>query len=140
MSRSESWRERAGELAAAFALLTRLPAGRSVPPDETQAVWAYPIVGATVGLIGGVAYWLLFSLSCPPVLAALLAVGRELIAREPRLRLDYLELRSEGSFAPLPTGPVHHGRILVAAFLGEDGPRPTRLIDNMSLASIDDPS
>ena len=75
MSRSEIWRKRAGELAASFALLTRLPVGRFVPPDETQAVWAYPIVGATVGLIGGVAYWLLFSLSCPPVLAALLAVA-----------------------------------------------------------------
>ncbi len=75
MSRSEVWRKRAGALAAAFALLTRLPVGRFVPPDETQAVWPYPIVGATVGLIGGGAYWLLFSLSCPPVLAALLAVA-----------------------------------------------------------------
>ena len=75
MSRSEAWRNRVGELAASFALLTRLPVGRFVPPDETQAVWPYPIVGATVGLIGGVAYWLLFSLSCPPVLAALLAVA-----------------------------------------------------------------
>jgi adenosylcobinamide-GDP ribazoletransferase len=75
MSRSEVWWKWAGELAASFALLTRLPVGRFVPPDKTQAVWAYPIVGATVGLIGGVAYWLLFSLSCPPVLAALLAVA-----------------------------------------------------------------
>jgi adenosylcobinamide-GDP ribazoletransferase len=75
MSRSEVWRKWVGELAASFALLTRLPVGRFVPPDETQAVWPYPIVGATVGLIGGVAYWLLFSLSCPPVLAALLAVA-----------------------------------------------------------------
>jgi adenosylcobinamide-GDP ribazoletransferase len=75
MSRSETWRRCAGELAASFALLTRLPVGWFVPPDETQAVWPYPIVGATVGLIGGVAYWLLFSLSCPPVLAALLAVA-----------------------------------------------------------------
>ena len=50
MSRSETWRKRAGELAASFALLTRLPVGRFVPPDETQAVWAYPIVGATVAV------------------------------------------------------------------------------------------
>ncbi len=34
MSRSEVWRKWVGELAASFALLTRLPVGRFVPPDE----------------------------------------------------------------------------------------------------------
>lgn len=76
MSGSEDWWERARELGSAFALLTRLPVGRFAQPAETKpAVWAYPIAGAGVGLIGGLVYWFAFSLSCPPALAALLAVG-----------------------------------------------------------------
>ncbi len=68
---------------------------------------------------------------------SLLQCGREIIAAEPRVQLDYLELRCEGSLRELGPGPVEHGRILVAVFLAKDGPRPTRLIDNMSLVPSD---
>jgi len=71
---------------------------------------------------------------------ALLQRGRAILAAEPRCQLDYLELRKEGSLEVLPPGAVEQGRILVAAVFGRDGPRPTRLIDNMSLLASDEPS
>ncbi len=77
MNAAEMLRERLAELAAAFALLTRLPVHRlallrvTVP---SKAVWAYPVVGAAVGAIGGAVYWITHSLSCPPALAAICAL------------------------------------------------------------------
>src|SRR5262249_30403974 len=71
------------ELAAAFACLTRLPAHRLSLPRravQSQAVWSYPLVGPTVGAIGGAAYWLLQSLSCPSVLSALCALIAMILA------------------------------------------------------------
>jgi len=50
----------------------RLALPRVTVPSE--AVWAYPIVGAAVGAIGGAVYWLTHSLSCPPALAAICAL------------------------------------------------------------------
>ena len=52
-----------------------------------------------------------------------------MLAAEPRIEVEYLELRREGDLGPLPSGPVVAGRMLVAARLGT-----TRLIDNLSLA------
>lgn len=63
---------------------------------------------------------------------ALLARARSVIAAEPRASLDYLELRREGDLAALGPGPVAGGRMLVAARF-VDGPRPVRLLDNLSL-------
>jgi adenosylcobinamide-GDP ribazoletransferase len=74
MNASEILRQRLIELAAAFALLTRLPVHRFELPRLTvpsEAVWAYPVVGAAIGAVGGAVYWLAHSLSCPPALAAL---------------------------------------------------------------------
>ena len=71
MNAAEMLRERLAELAAAFALLTRLPVHRLGLPRVTvpsEAVWAYPVVGAAVGAIGGAVYWFTHSLSCPPAL------------------------------------------------------------------------
>ncbi|MGH6825272.1 adenosylcobinamide-GDP ribazoletransferase [Methyloceanibacter sp.] len=73
MNAAEMLRQRLAELAAAFALLTRLPVPRLHLPRLTvpsEAVWAYPIAGAAVGVIGGAVYWFAHSLSCPPALAA----------------------------------------------------------------------
>ncbi|MCB9889649.1 MAG: pantoate--beta-alanine ligase [Planctomycetes bacterium] len=70
---------------------------------------------------------------------ALLATARAVIEAEPRIRLDYLELRREGDLQPLPPGPLTAGRMLVAAFVGE-GPRPTRLIDNAGLGTGAEPA
>jgi pantoate--beta-alanine ligase len=60
---------------------------------------------------------------------ALLGAARAVLAMEPRIELEYLELRRDGDLAPLPEGPVLSGRMLVAARLGT-----TRLIDNLSNA------
>lgn len=62
----------------------------------------------------------------------LLATARALLAGEPRVALDYLELRAERDLQPLPAGDVDGGRLLVAARLA-GGSRPVRLIDNLSL-------
>jgi pantoate--beta-alanine ligase len=67
----------------------------------------------------------------------LLQRARTVIASEPRASLDYLELRSEEDLAPLPPGPLAGGRMLVAARF-VDGPRPVRLLDNLSLDGADE--
>ena len=77
MNGNEILRQRLIELAAALALLTRLPVRFLALPRLTvasQAVWAYPVVGAIIGIIGGAAYWLVYSLSVPPALAAICAL------------------------------------------------------------------
>lgn len=63
----------------------------------------------------------------------LLERARTVLASEPRAQVDYVELRSENDLAELPPGPVAGGRLLLAAKF-VDGPRPVRLLDNMSLA------
>lgn len=62
----------------ALAFLTRLP----VAPEPTRtgaglvaAVVMFPIVGALIGLLGGVAYALAFWLGLPPLLAGVVALG-----------------------------------------------------------------
>jgi adenosylcobinamide-GDP ribazoletransferase len=83
MNANELLRQRLIELAAAFALLTRLPVHLFALPQLTlpaQAVWAYPVVGATVGAIGGVVYWLCDSLALPPGLAAVGALLAMILA------------------------------------------------------------
>jgi adenosylcobinamide-GDP ribazoletransferase len=77
MNAGEIVRQRLIELAAAFALLTRLPVHLFALPRLTvpsQAAWAYPVVGAAIGAIGGAVYWIVHSLSCPPALAAICAL------------------------------------------------------------------
>src|SRR5262245_55004882 len=77
MSGPEWAKARLAETVAAFALLTRLPVGL-VPIAWTHelrhASWAYPLVGAAVGLIGGLIYWIAHGLSVPSALAAILAI------------------------------------------------------------------
>ena len=63
---------------------------------------------------------------------ALVARARALLATEPRVAVDYVELRREGDLAELSPGPVSGGRLLVAARFSASV-RPVRLIDNMSL-------
>ncbi len=59
---------------------------------------------------------------------ALRRAALEIIEAEPRVELEYLELRRDGDLGPLPPGPVADGRLLVAARVGN-----ARLIDNISL-------
>lgn len=74
MNGTEVLRKRLTELAAAFALLTRLPVPRQPLAIEANAAWAYPIVGATVGAIGGGVYWIAVTCSFPAALAAIVAL------------------------------------------------------------------
>ncbi len=75
---------RLSELVSAFGLLTRLPVDRLAPnagrADAGRSVWAYPLAGAVVGLIGGIAYWLFASLGAPPTVAGALALGAMVLA------------------------------------------------------------
>jgi adenosylcobinamide-GDP ribazoletransferase len=65
------------DLISAFTLLTRLPVGLfgSGSADLARAVWAFPVVGLAVGLIGGLVYWALHSLGVPAWLGASWAYG-----------------------------------------------------------------
>jgi adenosylcobinamide-GDP ribazoletransferase len=82
MTATDMLRARLGELAAAFGLLTRLPAGRLslAPAAPRDAVWAYPLVGACLGALGALVYWLLHGVGCTPALAALWAFCAMLLA------------------------------------------------------------
>jgi adenosylcobinamide-GDP ribazoletransferase len=72
------------DLVAALQLLTRLPVswiGIGAPqPALTRIVWAYPVVGALVGAIGGGVYWIAEGLGCPPALAALWSIAALVLA------------------------------------------------------------
>ena len=67
-------KQRLHELAAATGLLTRLPVGAFLPPgtvvNYASCVWAYPVVGLQIGILGGVVFWLAAKLGMPPALAA----------------------------------------------------------------------
>lgn len=68
------------ELAAAFGLFTRLPTFTSEPPlDFARAVWAYPLAGAAVGLIGALADTLAVHLGMAAALAALWTLAAQML-------------------------------------------------------------
>jgi adenosylcobinamide-GDP ribazoletransferase len=64
------------EFGTAMAFLTRLPVGPDVdrPPSLAEAAWAFPLVGAVVGAIAGLAVVLAYALGLPSLLAATLGV------------------------------------------------------------------
>ena len=67
---------RAAELLGAFGLLTRLPLPPHVPAPPERCLWAYPVAGLAVGLIGAAALQLPF----PAPVAATLAVAATALA------------------------------------------------------------
>lgn len=74
---------RLAEAVAAFALLTRLPVGLIPVPwtrELRRAAWAYPLVGAAIGLIGGLTYSVTRGLGVPPALAAIFATMAMILA------------------------------------------------------------
>lgn len=69
-------RARITEAQLALMLLTRLPAGRiAVAPPMGAAFWAYPLAGALVGLIAGLAAAAVLALGLPAAAAALVALA-----------------------------------------------------------------
>ena len=72
----------AEELRLAVMLLSRLPAGHlSDPaPSFAQAGWAYPVVGALVGMLSGAMFCAAGFLGLPGMTAALLAIGVGVLA------------------------------------------------------------
>ena len=58
-------------------ILTRLPAGRieGNAPPIANAVWAFPLIGALVGLIAGAVFTLAITINLPAFAAALLALA-----------------------------------------------------------------
>ena len=81
---NERWRDwspsvaaRVGEIGTALAFSTRLPLGRFAPADGNlaQAVWALPIAGLVVGIVGAAVYALGYRLGLPPWPAAALALA-----------------------------------------------------------------
>lgn len=73
---------RRDELRLAFMLLSRLPAGRidGEAPAMTAASWAWPVVGAAVGLIGALACGFGLWIGLPPAMAAVLAIAAGALA------------------------------------------------------------
>ena len=67
------------DLLSAFQLLTRLPVARlaktGAPANLARCVWAFPVVGLVVNAIGGFAYWLMYRLGVPPLVAAVWALA-----------------------------------------------------------------
>lgn len=81
----EDWaalaRDRAGDAALMLGFFSRLP----IPAvegerDFAEALWAAPLAGAAIGLLGALAYALAVALGLPPLPAALLALTATLLA------------------------------------------------------------
>jgi adenosylcobinamide-GDP ribazoletransferase len=73
---------RAAELHAAAAFLTRLPLGSATPADGAviaHAAWAFPIIGAGIGLAGAAVAAFAHKFGLPPWPAAALAVVATLL-------------------------------------------------------------
>lgn len=67
-----------GQFAAAWTLLSRLPWPFAVPRDLSaigRGVWAFPIVGAMLGALGGGVFWMAREIGLPALVAAALAIG-----------------------------------------------------------------
>jgi adenosylcobinamide-GDP ribazoletransferase len=63
------------DLRDAVAFLTRLPVGLNRNAPISQICWAFPLVGALVGALGGGAFLLLLAMPLPPLIAAIAAFG-----------------------------------------------------------------
>ena len=69
------------DLKTGLAVLTRLPIVRSeaaTGSDIARVSWTFPVVGAGVGMVGALVYWLA-GLGLDPILSAILAVAATLL-------------------------------------------------------------
>jgi adenosylcobinamide-GDP ribazoletransferase len=71
------------DLKTGLAFLTRLPLARAAPStggDIAEASWTFPIVGAGLGVLGALVYWIAHGLNLPAFVGAALAVAAILLA------------------------------------------------------------
>jgi adenosylcobinamide-GDP ribazoletransferase len=77
----DDWRpwvaERAGEIRTALAFATRVPFAGAAPGGEElgKALWALPLAGIAVGIVGAVVYVVAHRIGLPPWPAAALAIA-----------------------------------------------------------------
>ncbi|MEM7489250.1 MAG: adenosylcobinamide-GDP ribazoletransferase [Pseudomonadota bacterium] len=69
----------ASDLVSAAMLLTRLPVRGTPTPEAARAAWAWPLVGAGVGLVAGLAGWAAQALGFQVALAAGLALATSVV-------------------------------------------------------------
>ena len=69
-------RDRRDEVRMGFLILTRFPMGTITGkvPTMAESAWSWPLVGAAVGAVAGMVFWLAQWLGLPPMLAAVTAV------------------------------------------------------------------
>ena len=82
MTNGASPRALSTELWTGLAFLTRLPIARGAPAtgaDVAQASWSFPVIGAGIGLLAGLVYWVSFTLDLSPFVSALLAVATTML-------------------------------------------------------------
>jgi adenosylcobinamide-GDP ribazoletransferase len=73
----------AADLKIGVLFSTRFPLSQATPiggADVARASWALPVVGALIGLLGGLVYWTALRFNLPPLLGAALAVSATLAA------------------------------------------------------------
>jgi adenosylcobinamide-GDP ribazoletransferase len=63
------------DLRTGLAFCTRLPVSVPEAANLARAAWTFPVVGAMVGALGALVYWLADSLGLPPFVSATLAVA-----------------------------------------------------------------
>ncbi|MFD0857650.1 adenosylcobinamide-GDP ribazoletransferase [Roseovarius aquimarinus] len=78
MQKSDMLRRSGGDIAAALALLSRISLPNA-PMRGAGAAWAYPVAGAVIGLIGGLAGMAALWGGLPSALAALSALAAQVI-------------------------------------------------------------
>lgn len=69
------------EIGAAIQLLTRIPlrSGAEIPPRPAAAVWAFPLVGILIGLLGGIVFLVANRAGVGISSATLLAIGAQVL-------------------------------------------------------------
>jgi adenosylcobinamide-GDP ribazoletransferase len=79
---SNNGNRRLAELSDAARFFTRLPLGAGTFEQGAlaRAAWAFPIVGAAVGIIAALAYAIADRLGFPPLAASLIAIGASVLA------------------------------------------------------------
>jgi adenosylcobinamide-GDP ribazoletransferase len=79
---TEAWlRGIARDLRIGMLFSTRFPLSHAAPiggADIARASWGLPVIGALIGLLGALVYWLAFHFALPPLLGPALAVAATL--------------------------------------------------------------